>query len=213
MAIAAGVLTPDSLMVDLVQRVKVDVPSPTPRRRDDLRLHHVSYLTADLGREVEFWTRHFDLRLVYDFTRDNAGFVLLSDPYWDPDTHDFALEIIGGEFDSVDRPIWESRGPCYDHLCLTTSDVEGVWGRAVEAGVPPLAEPVHHPEWGVTVAWLYDADGIHVELMSPVPPEVFAEALESGVCVSRYTESPTGDVPVYPRPATKPRIELGGGRP
>jgi catechol 2,3-dioxygenase-like lactoylglutathione lyase family enzyme len=207
MAIAAGLFTPDGLMIDIIERVNVELPAPKPRTRDDLRLHHVSYLTSDLGRDVAFWTQHFGLRCVYDFTRDNAGFVLLADEHWDPEGHDFLLEIIGGEFDSIDGPVWESRGPCYDHLCFTTSDVEGTWRRAVAAGVAPLAEPWFHPEWDATVAWLYDADGTHIELMTPIPPEAFGEAT-GGACTSRYVDGWKRDVPVSPRPEGKPQITV-----
>lgn len=231
LAVAAGVWSPEGLMIDLVQLVDAAVPRPVRGRRGDLALHHVCLLTRDLAAAEEFWTKHFGLVKTYDFTAplDDAdsepdslgdhrsgaasertrsgrrGFVMLSDRHFDAASHEFCLEIIGGEHDSIDGPVMERRGPCYDHLCFTADDVAGVWQRAVDLGVEPLSEPAHYPEYDTTIAWLYDADGTHIELMSTLDPELMTSAHRLGRCENHWTDdwqrSPTvlerrGDRPV-----------------
>lgn len=214
LAVAAGVWSPEGLMIDLVQLVDAAVPRPVRGGRGGLALHHVCLLTRDLAGAEEFWTRHFGLVKTYDFTAplDDAdsepdslgghrsgavsgragsgrrGFVMLSDRHFDSAGHEFCLEIIGGEHDSIDGPVVERRGPCYDHLCFTADDVTGVWQRAVDLGVEPLSEPAHYPEYGATIAWLYDADGTHIELMSPLDPELMASAHRLGRCENHWVD-------------------------
>jgi catechol 2,3-dioxygenase-like lactoylglutathione lyase family enzyme len=203
-AIAAGVWSPEGLMIDIVQHQNVAVPRPARGRRGDLALHHACCLTPDLAAAEAFWIEHFGLVKTYDFTAPlilddgrtgTKGFVMLSDSYFDDGNHEFSLEIIGGEFDTIDGAVFKRRGPCFDHVCFTTDDVTGVWQRAVELGVEPLSQPAYYPEYDSTIAWLYDADGTHIELMSPVPAELMTEAQATGVCsnhwVDHWQRSPT----------------------
>lgn len=218
LAVAAGVWSPEGLMIDLVQLADAAVPRPVRGRRGELALHHVCLLTRDLAAAEEFWTSRFGLVKTYDFTAplddpgsgrrrdpgrattasaaplDNSasgrrkGFVMLGDPHFDAAGHEFCLEIIGGEHDGIDGPVMERRGPCYDHVCFTADDVAGVWQRAVDLGVEPLSEPAHYPEYDATIAWLYDADGTHIELMSTLDPELMASAHRLGRCQNHWTD-------------------------
>lgn len=192
-AIAAGAWSPDGLMIDLVQHVNVAVPRPERGDRGDLALHHACCLTPDLAAAEEFWTTHFGLTKTYDFTAPldgggSKGFVMLGDSAYDEGGHDFSLEIIGGEFDSIDGPVFERRGACFDHVCFTTADVAGTWQRAVDLGVEPLCEPAYYAEYDSTIAWLYDADGTHIELMSPVPEGLMGGAHKTGVCSNDWVD-------------------------
>ena len=213
LAVAAGVWSPEGLMIDIVEHRDVAVPRPARGGRADLALHHVCCLSPDLARSEAFWVEHFGLVKTYDFTAPlpgggSQGFVMLSDPFFDAAGHEFSLEIIGGTFDTIDGPVFERRGACYDHICFTTGDVAGTWQRAVDRGVEPLSEPAHYPEYDSTIAWLYDADGTHIELMSPVPADVMVEAHRSGRCsnawVDDWNRSPAvlrrrGDTPLQVR--------------
>ena len=196
LAVAAGVWSPEGLMIDLVQLVDAAVPRPVRGQRGELALHHVCLLTRDLAAAEKFWTEHFGLVKTYDFTAPlddpgsgrRKGFVMLGDRHFDHAGHEFCLEIIGGEHDSIDGPVMDRRGPCYDHVCFTTDDVAGVWQRAVDLGVEPLSEPAHYPEYDTTIAWLYDADGTHVELMGTLDPELMASAHRLGRCENHWTD-------------------------
>lgn len=209
LAIAAGLWTPDGLMIDLVQLVDAEVPRPERGERGDLALHHACYLTDDLSGAEDFWVTHFGLRKTYDFTAPlegggTKGFIMLSDPDFDEGTHEFSLEIIGGEFDSIDGPAYEARGPHFDHVCFTTADVAGVWQKAVDAGVEPLSEPAFYPEYDATIAWLYDSDGTHIELMSPVPEDFMMGAHRSGQCSNEWVDDWQRNPVVLPRTGGKP---------
>ena len=133
MAIAAGIWSPEGLMIDIVEHVNVHVPCAPRGDRSDPALHHACCLTPDLVAAEAFWTTHFGLTKTYDFTAPmegggRKGFVMLSDPFFDADGHEFSLEIIG-EFDTIDGPVFERRGACFDHVCFTTADVSGTWQR------------------------------------------------------------------------------------
>lgn len=261
LAVAAGVWSPEGLMIDLVQLVDAAVPRPVRDRRGELALHHVCLLTRDLDGAEEFWTSHFGLVKTYDFTAPlggsesggcsnprseeasskrtdrrkltenvplvhqsgdaspygraggRKGFVMLSDPHFDSAGHEFCLEIIGGEHDSIDGPVMERRGPCYDHLCFTADDVAGVWQRAVNLGVEPLSEPAHYPEYDTTIAWLYDADGTHIELMSTLDPELMASAHRLSRCENHWTDDWQRSPTVLERRGNRPVQLVRTGRP
>jgi uncharacterized glyoxalase superfamily protein PhnB len=53
-------------------------------------------------------------------------------------------------------------------LALVTSDVPGLYNRAVSAGATPVSEPSTKP-WGQTVAYVRDCSGHLVELCTPMP--------------------------------------------
>ena len=39
-----------------------------------------------------------------------------------------------------------------------------------------------------TIAWLYDADGTHIELMSPVPADLMVDAHRRGRCANGWVD-------------------------
>ncbi|MXW97839.1 MAG: hypothetical protein F4Y05_02275 [Acidimicrobiaceae bacterium] len=204
LGVAAGVWSPEGLMIDLVEHRDVAVPRPARGSREALALHHVCFVTSDLARAESFWVEHFGLVKTYDFTAPlpdggKQGFVMLSDPFFDAAGHEFSLEIIGGAFDTIDGPVFERRGSCYDHICFTTGDVAGTWQRAVDLGVEPLSEPAYYPEYGSTIAWLYDADGTHIELMSPVPAGLMVDAHRLGRCANGWVDDWQRNPAVLPR--------------
>ena len=204
LAVAAGVWSPEGLMIDLVEHRNVAVPRPVRGPREDLALHHVCFVTPHLARAEAFWVEHFGLVKTYDFTAPldgggTQGFVMLSDPFFDAAGHEFSLEIIGGAFDTIDGPVFERRGSCYDHICFTTGDVTGTWQRAVDQGVEPLSEPAYYAEYDSTIAWLYDADGTHIELMSPVPAELMVDAHRTGRCSNGWVDDWQRNPAVLPR--------------
>ena len=204
LAVAAGVWSPEGLMIDLVEHRNVAVPRPRRGPREDLALHHVCFVTSDLARAEAFWVEHFGLIKTVNFTAPlegvgTQGFVMLSDPFFDAIGHEFSLEIIGGAFDSIDGPVFERRGSCYDHICFTAGDVADTWQRAVDRGVEPLSEPAYYPEYDSTIAWLYDADGTHIELMSPVPADLMVNAHRSGRCANHWVDEWRRNPTVLPR--------------
>jgi uncharacterized glyoxalase superfamily protein PhnB len=61
-----------------------------------------------------------------------------------------------------------SRPPSGSEIGLVTTDVAGLYARAVKAGAASVSAPATKP-WGQTVAYLRDNAGHLVELCSPLP--------------------------------------------
>jgi len=202
---SAGLTSPDGLIIELVQ-ISLNRSHPSRTSRKNLALHHVCCVTDDLRAAEEFWTGSIGLSKVLDFTaplpndpHGRRGFVMLGDPDYDAAEHEFVLEIIGGEHDSIDGPVFEQRGACFDHLCYTVDNVVDTWTHAVSLGVEPLCEPAYYPEYDATIAWLYDADGNHIELMSPLSEEAALEAARTGVCSNQWVDDWQRSPVVLPR--------------
>jgi len=60
------------------------------------------------------------------------------------------------------------KAPLGVEIALTTSDVPGLFDRAVQAGATVVNEPAQKP-WGQMVAYVRDQQGFLVELCSPLP--------------------------------------------
>jgi len=60
------------------------------------------------------------------------------------------------------------QAPLGVEIALTTSDVPGLFVRAVQAGATAVSEPATKP-WGQTVAYLRDNSGFLVEICTPMP--------------------------------------------
>jgi lactoylglutathione lyase len=60
------------------------------------------------------------------------------------------------------------KAPLGFEVALVTSDVPGLFARAVKAGAVSVSEPATKP-WGQTVAYLRDDNGYLVELCTPLP--------------------------------------------
>lgn len=58
--------------------------------------------------------------------------------------------------------------PLAAEIAFTTTDVQAVYSRALDAGATALAEPSRKP-WGQVVAYVRDIDGHLVEICSPLP--------------------------------------------
>jgi lactoylglutathione lyase len=60
------------------------------------------------------------------------------------------------------------KAPLGVEIALVTTDVPGLYARALKAGATAVSEPAPKP-WGQTVAYLRDNAGHLVELCTPLP--------------------------------------------
>ena len=89
------------------------------------------------------------------------------------------LEIIGPpDLEAREEVMLERHGPCYDHFGFVTGDVKQVWRKVLKLGAKAMAAPVE--DYGVEMAWVNDADGNDVEIMSPIPDEIILSVLQGG---------------------------------
>jgi len=151
----------------------------------DLRLHHVSILTPDLRRGERFYAEKLGLTTVLEYTEDDGGFLFMIDPYFDSQSHNLMLELIGPPYlEPREEVLLDKYGACYDHLCYVADDVKGAWRAAVERGGKADDEPRYYDEYGMTLGWLKDADGVDVEILEPVSDEMIKEALQGGRAIN-----------------------------
>lgn len=144
-----------------------------------MHLHHVSILTHDLRRAQRFYERNLGLRTVFEFLRQEGGFVFLADAWFDHRIHPFLLEIIGPpHLEAREKALLSSRGACYDHVCYVSPQVGAAWRWALAHGAKPVTPPYRYE--GTRMAWLQDAMGVDIEIMAPIPEYVLDYALYTG---------------------------------
>ncbi len=193
---SAVVLGPDDLRIEIREG---DRPAALPVGPDDLRLHHVCFLTTDYEGAEEFFISNFEMRKVYDFSKaGTAGFMFLADGAWDAEGHGFLLEVIGGPQFMTEQQAWDAHGPHYDHVCFSMSNVAASYDRGCKGGLAPMAHPRHYPEYGLDIAWLYDRDGLHVELLEEMPLHELREAHSSGVVENHWVDDVISSLDVIP---------------
>lgn len=191
-------ITPEGPAIDIVEAPRVENGAGLPDRP---YLHHLSCLVADVDEGERYYAEAFGLRRVFDFSKPGeGGFRLLADGGWNARRHDFTLELIGGPEFGPEQPWWNAHGPHFDHICFACADVEGVYAHGLETGLPPMLPPHHYPEYDLTIAWLYDPEGLHVELMSALDRSALDTALETGEPPNLWTEDWVRDVDWVPPP-------------
>ncbi len=117
----------------------------------------------DVAASVAFYERAFGL---------SSRFVHPSGDYAELDTGATALAFASDELGETNFPAGYRRTtpdapPPAMEICLVTDDVAAAFDRAVVAGAVVLSKPSEKP-WGQTVAYVRDADGVIVELATPV---------------------------------------------
>ena len=125
-------------------------------------LGYVLLYVPDVARAIAFWQKAFGLSL---------RFAHESGTYAELETGGTALGFVaeatarenGGAF----RPNRPDAEPAGIEVALCTHDVPALWQRATEAGATPVKPPATKP-WGQTVAYVRDADGVLVELCTPM---------------------------------------------
>jgi uncharacterized glyoxalase superfamily protein PhnB len=126
------------------------------------RLGYVIHYVRDVAATLDFHERAFGLA---------RRFLHESGTYGELETGGralaFAAEDMVKDAGASFRPTRAEETPPGIEIALTTPDVQALFDRAVAAGATPLAPPARKP-WGQTVAYVRDADGLIVELCTPM---------------------------------------------
>jgi len=128
-----------------------------------MKLGYTILYVDDVAATVDLWERAFGLE---------RSFVHPSGVYAEFATGETTLSFAGREFGKThfvdERTVaMFDQAPARFEIGLTTDDVPAAWTRALEAGMEPVVEPVLK-EWGQTVAWVRDPDGILIEFATPM---------------------------------------------
>ncbi len=167
----AGFRDPVGLPFELIsfdQGTRPPAGSSSDGHSPRARWQHVSMVVPDLRRAQSFYQDALGLRIVYEFTKDDGGFVLLGTEA-SGRKEEVLLEIIGPPgLEAREERMLNELGPCYDHCCVEVEDVEAAWHNAVRLGMEaaPGLEPRHYPEYPADIGWVRDSDGVDVEIMS-----------------------------------------------
>jgi lactoylglutathione lyase len=125
-------------------------------------LGYVIHYVRDVAATLDFHERAFGL---------TRRFLHESGTYGELETGGtalaFASEAMVTEAGASFRPTRPGETPPGIEIALTTTDVPALFDRAVAAGAAPVAPPARKP-WGQTVAYVRDADGLLVELCTPM---------------------------------------------
>ncbi len=182
-----GFYDPDGLLVEIYSyptEEEYAVPDlHKPVGPADLALHHVSIISHDLKRSERFYIEKLGLkRAAESFTENGGGFIFLIDPFFDGQQHNVMLEIIGPP-DLWDREevLLKKHGPLFDHICYMVEDVPAAYNAALEKGAVDFMAP--HEGYGLTMAWIRDADGNEIEFMSHFPGDMQAKILRGEIPV------------------------------
>ena len=184
----SGFYDKDGLLFEVYSYLGSDIISTPdlslPIGPADLALHHIYILTNDMLASEQFYIEKLGLRRVAEyFNEGKGGFVFLVDLLYDGKGHSFMLEIIGPPgLEEREEVLLKKRGPLFDHLCYTAEDVKGAWQAAIDKGAENFIAP--YEEYGGEIAWLRDADGNDIEIMSPFPQEFVDMILKGADSIS-----------------------------
>jgi lactoylglutathione lyase len=128
-----------------------------------VRFGYTILYVEDVPRSLDFYERALGLERRFlhesgDYGELETGATALAFA-----THELAASNLPGIYRGTTA---DSGRPPFE-VCFVTEDVEGAYGRAVEAGADAVTEPLTKP-WGQDVAYVRDPDGNLIELASPV---------------------------------------------
>lgn len=132
-----------------------------------VRLGYAFIWVDDVRRTVRFYEEAFgfDRRFITD--NDDLGL------YAEMETGETALAIADTKeaqvlFSDGYRENSPEQPPAAFQLSFVTSDVEGAYHAAVQAGATSMSEPQLQP-WAQTIARVRDPNGVLVSITTPIP--------------------------------------------
>ena len=173
---------PDGILIEVFHHLDKDAPlmPPDPNKKGELAFHHLDLLTENWRRSQRFYEEHFGLKLVYEYIdKEDHAFVFLVDPFFDFESHNFMIEIIGPPFEEQrEHDFYRRVGVGIDHIAYITDDVVAAWRRTLDEGAQNFVDPYF--DYGVNIAWIRDPDGNDIEIMDPIPEDLVRKVLETG---------------------------------
>lgn len=128
-----------------------------------MELGYTILYVDDVRATLHAWTRAFELTQRFctpegDYGELDTGSTVLSFAEREFGRGHFTDEAVRASFDGP---------PSLFEIGFTTDDVPAAYARAVKSGMRVVNEPVTKP-WGQVVGWVADANGILVEIATPM---------------------------------------------
>ncbi len=128
-----------------------------------MKLGYTILYVDDVGATLAAWRDAFGLEVAYEHEDGIYGELETGDT-----TLSFAETEFGrSHFEDADTRALFDGSPRRFEIGLVTPDVPAAYAHAVAAGMRPTVAPTVKP-WGQTVAWVRDANGVLIELASPM---------------------------------------------
>ncbi|MGB0590234.1 MAG: VOC family protein [Myxococcota bacterium] len=117
----------------------------------------------DVPETLRAWREAFELSIAYTHEDTIYGELATGET-----TLAFAETAFGRSHfeDEATRAMFDG-APRRFEVGLVTEDVEAAYARALSSGMGAVRPPFQQP-WGQTVCWVSDANGILIELSSPM---------------------------------------------
>jgi catechol 2,3-dioxygenase-like lactoylglutathione lyase family enzyme len=183
-----GFYDPDGLLIEIYSyptEEEYSLPDVVkPLSPTNLTFHHVSLITDDLERSERFYVEKLGMKRAAEcFEESGGGFIFLIDPFFDGEQHNVMFEIIvGPDLWEREQVLLDKHGPLFDHICYMAKDVPGAYKELLAKGATDNMEA--HIAYGLTMAWIRDADGVEIELMSPFPGDMQQKILRGEIPVA-----------------------------
>lgn len=141
-----------------------------------LGVHHIGVATRDLDRLSSFYMRHFDGRILNEFSWDEHNTALSLRLGLDVSSGRLAMvgfvsarieifEFSTPKIDSADTRRSVAK-PGFSHICFQVDDCQKEYERLVDLGMDFHAQPLVMPTGGI-FAYGRDPDGNVVEILQP----------------------------------------------
>jgi lactoylglutathione lyase len=128
-----------------------------------MKLGYTILYVDDVPATLAAWRDAFGLAVAYEHEDGIYGELETGDT-----TLSFAETEFGrSHFDDDETRAMFDRPPSRFEIGLVTEDVEAAFAHATASGMSPVVAPLTKP-WGQVVGWVRDANGILVELASPM---------------------------------------------
>lgn len=174
-----GVFDDCGLVVEILQE-KEALPRPDQSNPAPYLLHHFDIFSDNWQRTQAFYTKHFGLTSIFEYIYESGGaFIYLTDSYFDPDTRQAMLEVIGPPYQEPREFVFSDKhGTGMDHIGYVVPNVQQAYETALKRGSPDMRQP--YQEYGTEMCWIQDADGNDLELMLALDKEKLRLAFQTG---------------------------------
>ena len=125
----------------------------TEGQRSPINMHHVHLFASDIGKSLEFYTKWFGAKVVWDDLYAGARNVF--------------VQIGGGRIHFYDQPPRGNGKNAVHHLGFQIDDLDALYKRMEEGGFP-LRQPVKRSADGAYLM-VEAPDGVLLELFEPLP--------------------------------------------
>ena len=145
------------------------------------RVHHIGLTVASLDRALEFWEAFLGVPRLWRMMLDrpylgrHVGYPGVKiDAAFVPLPGGAILELLEYQLDGRVQNPEATANPGNMHICLSVTNAQSAWERAVALGAKPVAPagPVDvdgGPNKGARAAYLRIHDGITLEMIQPAP--------------------------------------------